>query len=76
MPNDTIEAALASSLRDALFWAPEWASSVALLVLAALLALVVHRIILIALRRAFGERHPYLRSLFRRANGPLALAPW
>ncbi len=74
MPNDTIEAALLSSLRDALYWAPEWASSVALLVLAALLALVVHRIIVIALRRAFGERHPYLRSLFRRANGPLALA--
>jgi small-conductance mechanosensitive channel len=74
MPNDTIEAALASSLRDALFWAPEWAPSVALLVLAALLALVVHRIILIALRRAFGERHPYLVSLVRRASGPLALA--
>jgi small-conductance mechanosensitive channel len=74
MPNDTLEAALLSSLRDALYWAPEWASSVALLVLAALLALVVHRIIVIALRRAFGERHPYLRSLFRRANGPLALA--
>jgi small-conductance mechanosensitive channel len=74
MPNDTLEAALLSSLRDALYWAPEWASSVALLVLAALLALVVHRIIVIALRRAFGERHPYLRSLLRRANGPLALA--
>jgi small-conductance mechanosensitive channel len=74
MPNDTIEAALASSLRDALYWAPEWAPSVALLLLAALLALVVHRIILIALRRAFGERHPYLVSLVRRANGPLALA--
>lgn len=74
MPNDTIEAALLSSLRDALYWAPEWASSVALLVLAALLALIVHRVIVIALRRAFGERHPYLRSLFRRANGPLALA--
>ena len=74
MPNDTNEAALLSSLRDALYWAPEWAFSVALLVLAALLALIVHRIIVIALRRAFGERHPYLRSLFRRANGPLALA--
>ena len=74
MPNDTIEAALASSLRDPLYWAPEWAPSVALLLLAALLALVVHRIILIALRRAFGERHPYLVSLVRRANGPLALA--
>jgi small-conductance mechanosensitive channel len=74
MPNDTLEAALLSSLRDALYWAPEWASSIALLVLAALLALVVHRIIVIALRRAFGERHPYLRSLLRRANGPLALA--
>jgi len=74
MPNDTIEAALASSLRDALYWAPEWAPSVALLLLAALLALVVHRIILIALRRAFGQRHPYLVSVVRRANGPLALA--
>jgi small-conductance mechanosensitive channel len=74
MPERTIEASVFSSLSDALYWAPEWAPTVAVLVLATLLALVVHRIIVIALRRAFGERHPYLRSLLRRANGPLALA--
>lgn len=73
MPNDTIEAALLSSLRDALYWAPEWASSAALLVLAALLALVVHRIIVIALRRAFGERHPTCARCF---VGPTDRWPW
>jgi small-conductance mechanosensitive channel len=74
MPTLTIKAASLPSLRDALFWAPDWAPSVTLLVLAALLALVVHRVILVVLRRAFGEHHPYLRSLVGRASGPLALA--
>jgi small-conductance mechanosensitive channel len=73
MPDGTIEAAM-SSIRDALYWAPPWASGVALLVLAALVALIAHRIVLVALTRASGERYPLLRSIVRRTQGPLALA--
>ena len=73
MPDGTIEAAM-SSIRDALYWAPPWASGVALLVLAALVALIAHRIVLVALNRASGDRYPLLRSIVRRTQRPLALA--
>src|SRR5262245_62892319 len=63
-----------SSLRDALYWAPPWASGVALLVIAAMVALIAHRVILMAVTRAFGDRHSLLRSIVRRTQGPLALA--
>jgi len=37
-------------------------------------ALAVHRIIFFMFDRAFGERHPFLRTLVRQSKGPLALA--
>jgi small-conductance mechanosensitive channel len=63
-----------SSIRDALFWTPGWVSGVAVLVLAVIAALAVHRVIFIVFRRAFGDRHPFLRSILLRTKGPLALA--
>ena len=68
MRDGSIHAAILSDIRDALssalYWAPDWAFGVVLLAIAAIVALVVHRIISIVLRRAFGERHPLLRSIF------------
>ncbi len=78
MPDSHIQASIFSTIRDALFWAPDWASDwavgVGVLVIAAIVALIVHRIIFMVFRRAFGERHPLLRSILRRASGPLKFA--
>jgi small-conductance mechanosensitive channel len=63
-----------SSVRDALYWAPPWLSGVAVLLIAVICALTVHRIIFFMFDRAFGERHPFLRALIRQSKGPLALA--
>ena len=63
-----------SSVRDALYWAPPWLSGVAVLLIAVICALAVHRIIFFMFGRAFGERHPFLRALIRQSKGPLALA--
>ena len=63
-----------SSVRDALYWAPPWLSGVAVLLIAVICALAVHRIIFFMFGRAFGERHPFLRTLVRQSKGPLALA--
>ncbi len=46
----------------------------ALLAIAAIVALIVHRVISTVFRRAFGERHPLLRSIFERIIGPSRLA--
>lgn len=67
-------ASILSSIREALFWAPEWVSAIAVLALAVLAALAAHRIIFMVVGRAFGERHPLLRSIVWRTKGPLALA--
>jgi small-conductance mechanosensitive channel len=67
-------ASILSSVRDALFWAPPWLSGVAVLLIAVICALVVHRVIFMTLRRAFGDRHPFLRMIVWKTKGPLALA--
>ena len=67
-------ASIFSSIRDALYWTPGWASGVAILTLAVIAALAVHRVIFMVFRRAFGERHPLLRSIVWRTKGALALA--
>jgi small-conductance mechanosensitive channel len=67
-------ATIQSTIRDALFWAPDWAAGAIVLVAAAIAALIAHRIIAMVFQRAFGERHPLLRSIVRRAAGPLRLA--
>ncbi|MEA2924668.1 MAG: hypothetical protein QOD25_1790, partial [Alphaproteobacteria bacterium] len=63
-----------SSVRDALYWAPPWLSGVAVLLIAVICALAVHRVIFFMFGRAFGERHQFLRTLVRQSKGPLALA--
>lgn len=63
-------------LRDvkaALAWVPDWTMAVLLILLAALIAVVVHGIAVWALRRAVGERRPFLRSLLARTRGPTLL---
>jgi len=67
-------ASISSTIRDALYWTPEWVSGVVMLALAVIVALAVHRVIFIVFGRAFGERHPLLRSILWRSKGPLALA--
>ena len=77
MPDASIHAAIVSirdALSSALSWAPDWAFGVALLAISAIVALIVHRVISKVFRRAFGARHPLLRSIFERATGPLRLA--
>jgi small-conductance mechanosensitive channel len=63
-----------SSIRDALFWAPPWLSGVAVLLIAVVCALVAHRILFIVVGRAFGDRHPFLRTIVWQTRAPLALA--
>ena len=74
MRDGSIHAAILSSIRDALSWAPDWAFGVVLMAIAAIVALIVHRVISTVFRRAFGERHPLLRSIFERIIGPSRLA--
>jgi hypothetical protein len=48
-----------SSIRDSL-WAPDWLWGVAVLLIAAICALIAHRLIFMAFDRAFRARHPFL----------------
>jgi small-conductance mechanosensitive channel len=74
-PRDMADgASMLSSVRDALFWAPPWLSSVAVLLIAVICALVAHRILFVVFGRAFGDRHPFLRTVVWQTKGPLALA--
>jgi small-conductance mechanosensitive channel len=57
-----------TAIRDTLSWAPDWMLGVALLVLAAAPALIVHAIGFAALRRAIGERDTFLRTLLLRTR--------
>jgi hypothetical protein len=66
-------ASMLSSIRDALYWAPPWLSSVAVLLIAVICALVAHRILFVIFGRAFGDRHPFLRTIVWQTKGPLAL---
>jgi hypothetical protein len=63
-----------TSLGDALLSLPDWAVAVALLAIAAIVALLIHRAIFALFDRAAGERHPFLHRIVSRTKGPLALA--
>jgi small-conductance mechanosensitive channel len=63
-----------SSIRDSLVWAPDWLWGVAVLLIAAICALIAHRLIFMAFDRAFRARHPFLHALAWQAKGPFALA--
>jgi hypothetical protein len=74
-PHDIADgASMLSSVRDALFWAPPWLSGVAVLLIAVICALVAHCVIFMMFGRAFGDRHPFLRTIVWQTKGPLALA--
>src|ERR1700722_4964888 len=62
------------ALRDALAFAPSGIIGVLILALAAVIAIAVHEILVRLLRRAFGDRQPYLRSLLRAISGLTRLA--
>src|SRR5262247_2406552 len=51
-----------TELRDYFAWAPDWLVSAAMLVLAALLALIVHSIVIRLILRLLRERHLHLRA--------------
>jgi small-conductance mechanosensitive channel len=69
-------AAIWSSIREAFWQAPDWVAGVLALASAAALALLLYQLIFVMLRRAVGERHPFLRSVLQRtrALGGFALA--
>ena len=55
-------------------FAPSGIIGVLILALAAVIAIAVHEILVRLLRRAFGDRQPYLRSLLRAISGLTRLA--
>jgi small-conductance mechanosensitive channel len=63
----------ATSIGLALNWAPEWLAAAVILVLAALIAVLLHRWVSRGLRRLIGERRPFLHRLLRRSEGPTGL---
>jgi len=71
---DGIAMSIWSSISDALFRMPDWLTGVAVLTIAVIAALVVHRIVFRLLGRGFGERHPFVRRVATRIKGPSALA--
>ena len=54
--------------------AKDWAAAAFLLVGAAIVALLLHTAILALVRRALGERRPFLRTVLRATTGPARLA--
>jgi len=50
-----------TELRDYVVWAPDWLVSAAMLAFGALLALVVHSVVIRLMLRLLRERHPHLR---------------
>jgi small-conductance mechanosensitive channel len=65
---------VSETIRGALFWAPDWLSALAILVIAAIAALIVHHVIFIVIGGRLGDNHPFLRRVLLRTKGPLALA--
>jgi small-conductance mechanosensitive channel len=65
---------VSETIRGALFWAPDWLSAIAILVIAAIAALIVHRVVFIVIGGRLGDNHPFLRRVLLRTKGPLALA--
>jgi small-conductance mechanosensitive channel len=57
-----------------LAWVPPWAVGVVLLAFAVLVALFLHRLLMLLVTRTLARRHPFLAHLVRRAQGPARLA--
>ncbi len=72
-----IEHNLQSELADigsTLFFAPAWAASFVILVVAFAVAWLVHAAILVVLRRLLRNRRPYLRTILEATKDPIRLA--
>jgi hypothetical protein len=65
---------LLQRLNDAMALVPPGIAGWLILVLAALIALAVHKIAVLLLRPLLDERHPYLRALLRATDAPARLA--
>lgn len=63
---------LIAALRPA--WLPTWTVNLAILILAGLVALTLHRAVVALVRRALGKKQTFLRALVQRTRRPTALA--
>ncbi|MFC7396810.1 mechanosensitive ion channel family protein [Chelatococcus sp. GCM10030263] len=63
-----------TSIRSTLFWVPDWLYATLLLACAAIVALLLFRMLLRALRRLIGPKQAFLQSLITRTHGPIRLA--
>ncbi|MGB6537916.1 MAG: mechanosensitive ion channel family protein [Xanthobacteraceae bacterium] len=65
---------LLGTLGNSLSFAPAWAVSLVVLVVATAAAWLLHVAIVIALRRLFGDRRPYLRLVIEQTRHPIRVA--
>ena len=70
---DSLRAAL-TSVKDLLDWLPDPVVALLILAIAVLFALALHRWARKLIRRAFGERYPYVFSVFTQTRGLTRLA--
>ena len=70
---DSLRAAL-TSVKDLLDWLPDPVVALLILAIAVLFALALHRWARKLIRRAFGERYPYMFSVFTQTRGLTRLA--
>jgi small-conductance mechanosensitive channel len=70
---DSLRAAL-TQVKDLLDWLPDSVTALLVLAIAVLLALALHRWARKLVRRAFGERYPYIFSVFTQTRGLTRLA--
>ena len=70
---DSLRAAL-TPVKDLLYWLPDPVVALLILATAVLFALALHRWVRKLIRRAFGERYPYVFSVFTQTRGLTRLA--
>jgi small-conductance mechanosensitive channel len=63
-----------TSIRSTLFWVPDWLYATVLLACAAIVALLLYRLLLRPVRRLIGPKQAFLQSLITRTQGPIRLA--
>ena len=66
--------AFLASIRETLFWIPDWIYAILLLSCTAGLALLLHRTVKRVLRRVIGSGNPFLQTLVTRTQGPGRMA--
>lgn len=63
-----------NNVRGALAWAPEWVSGLAILLIAALAAMLLHRTVLRLIRRMFKPGNEFVPRVINRTHGPSRMA--